>query len=411
MNRREFLKVTGAVAGSGLVASRAGATAAEQGATSTEFVGVLVDTTRCIGCRSCELACSREHGMYEPDIENDRKGRRSLILIQQGHIGEAIEYCCEALQQDPAFAVGWNNLGFCLARQGSIISAMRCYCRAIEAWPEYPEAWNNLGAVLSDLGRFEQALECSTRALEHGPKGAMRLSNHAGQLSKLNRFEAAIQVLRYSLAIYPSCRELMVEYCRIRAEYGSRLDDLQEGAAKLEKNRRDPEALVDVAFAHINLGRYREAEAGFDRALHLDGRIWNAWFGKGHCRRKLKRYREAIAYLDRALELGASDVDSSQEGVWHDKGLCLAAVGELGAALEAFERLLEVSPEHPYAWFDKALVEERLERWEAAEASYRRGVALQSHWFEGQGEWAQQRIEKFENGDFTAAPKIALESL
>jgi Fe-S-cluster-containing dehydrogenase component len=70
MNRREFLKVTGAVAGASL--GRTAATAAtDETATTQEFVGVLVDTTRCIGCRSCELACSREHGLFEPDIEND----------------------------------------------------------------------------------------------------------------------------------------------------------------------------------------------------------------------------------------------------------------------------------------------------------------------------------------------------
>ena len=36
-----------------------------------EFVGVLVDTTRCIGCRACEKACSETHGLFVPDPEND----------------------------------------------------------------------------------------------------------------------------------------------------------------------------------------------------------------------------------------------------------------------------------------------------------------------------------------------------
>jgi len=35
-------------------------------------MGVLVDLSRCIGCRSCEAACSREHGLASPDepVEN-----------------------------------------------------------------------------------------------------------------------------------------------------------------------------------------------------------------------------------------------------------------------------------------------------------------------------------------------------
>ncbi|MDH3902829.1 MAG: 4Fe-4S dicluster domain-containing protein, partial [Xanthomonadales bacterium] len=32
---------------------------------------VLVDTTRCIGCRACEVACSEEHDMFVPDVVND----------------------------------------------------------------------------------------------------------------------------------------------------------------------------------------------------------------------------------------------------------------------------------------------------------------------------------------------------
>jgi Fe-S-cluster-containing dehydrogenase component len=36
-----------------------------------EFVGVLVDTTRCIGCRSCERACSVANNLPVPDVEKD----------------------------------------------------------------------------------------------------------------------------------------------------------------------------------------------------------------------------------------------------------------------------------------------------------------------------------------------------
>ena len=70
MNRRELLKTMGAAAGSTLLLSKpARAEASESGAS----YGVLVDTTLCAGCRTCEWACAEANGeagvIYEEDAD------------------------------------------------------------------------------------------------------------------------------------------------------------------------------------------------------------------------------------------------------------------------------------------------------------------------------------------------------
>jgi len=67
MDRRDFLKVAGLA---GVSLTGVGARASER-AGDAEFIGVLVDTTRCIGCRSCERACSLENDRFVPDVAND----------------------------------------------------------------------------------------------------------------------------------------------------------------------------------------------------------------------------------------------------------------------------------------------------------------------------------------------------
>ncbi|MBM4171596.1 MAG: 4Fe-4S dicluster domain-containing protein [Ignavibacteria bacterium] len=67
MDRRNFLKTAAAIS----VALPNGKTKAENQNVEKEFYGVLVDTTRCIGCRSCEVACSLEHNLFVPDITKD----------------------------------------------------------------------------------------------------------------------------------------------------------------------------------------------------------------------------------------------------------------------------------------------------------------------------------------------------
>ena len=62
MNRRKFLAVvTGGVAvASGVTQVALPACASESAAgRPDEQIGVLVDTTTCIGCRKCEYACAR----------------------------------------------------------------------------------------------------------------------------------------------------------------------------------------------------------------------------------------------------------------------------------------------------------------------------------------------------------------
>ena len=60
LNRRDFLKIAG-LAGCALAAGAPKRTeAAEE---SVEFYGLLVDTTKCIGCRSCEEACNEKNGL------------------------------------------------------------------------------------------------------------------------------------------------------------------------------------------------------------------------------------------------------------------------------------------------------------------------------------------------------------
>jgi Fe-S-cluster-containing dehydrogenase component len=68
MERRDFLKNL-CIAGASAV-GMAAASDAEAAQDTKEFVSVLVDTTRCIGCRNCEVACATENGLPIPDTKD-----------------------------------------------------------------------------------------------------------------------------------------------------------------------------------------------------------------------------------------------------------------------------------------------------------------------------------------------------
>jgi len=72
MNRRNFFKTTGLTIGSTLIGGKlmAAANSRQEEAEKKEFLGVLIDTTRCIGCRNCETVCAESNGLPEPPEEN-----------------------------------------------------------------------------------------------------------------------------------------------------------------------------------------------------------------------------------------------------------------------------------------------------------------------------------------------------
>jgi formate dehydrogenase iron-sulfur subunit len=82
MDRREFLRAIG-IGFAGL----SGAQMLSPGrvrAADKEFFGVLTDTTRCIGCRSCEAACAETNNLPAPDMQDmDVFNRRRTTTTTQ----------------------------------------------------------------------------------------------------------------------------------------------------------------------------------------------------------------------------------------------------------------------------------------------------------------------------------------
>jgi Fe-S-cluster-containing dehydrogenase component len=81
INRRHFLKLSGALAAAPLAGKKKTAQASKLPARSVDSYGCLVDTTLCVGCRKCEQACNERHHLPKPEesfeeltvLENERR--------------------------------------------------------------------------------------------------------------------------------------------------------------------------------------------------------------------------------------------------------------------------------------------------------------------------------------------------
>ncbi len=96
VNRRNFLKALG-LTGVALGTGKKLSAVPKPKKSDTEFYGVLYDSTRCVGCQSCEAACSLEHGLPEPDpeewaeagvVRKTNENRRTVINVHETSQGE-----------------------------------------------------------------------------------------------------------------------------------------------------------------------------------------------------------------------------------------------------------------------------------------------------------------------------------
>lgn len=92
-NRRNFLKSAGLLTATIAGVSTKTAKAAPENILSEDRMGVLVDSTACIGCRNCEWACKEAHNLPAGDINSyedksvfkqmRRPGSSALTVINQ----------------------------------------------------------------------------------------------------------------------------------------------------------------------------------------------------------------------------------------------------------------------------------------------------------------------------------------
>jgi Fe-S-cluster-containing dehydrogenase component len=130
MKRRDFVRALGIASGTAAVPRTAAADEAGGAAGTSDPVGVLVDTTKCIGCRTCEFACAEANGLPEPDENLEPTPERQTsttewTVVQAHHIADrpifAKRQCLHCLQ--PA-------------------CASACLTKAMRKTPDGPVTWN-----------------------------------------------------------------------------------------------------------------------------------------------------------------------------------------------------------------------------------------------------------------------------
>ena len=118
------------------------------------------------------------------------------------------------LEKNPRCWLVHNNLGVLLVDQGHLDEAVAEYHKALEIRPDYPDVYNNLGSVSALRGQFDQALHYFQRAVEEleragefSPGWATAHFNLGKLLARKGKFDAGLVHFQRALALVPDYLE------------------------------------------------------------------------------------------------------------------------------------------------------------------------------------------------------------
>jgi len=90
----------------------------------------------------------------------------AVILFELKKYDDSIKQWKKAIELNPKYHFGHNNLGNAYLKKKDFKEALNCYQKAIHIKPDYYEAHYNKGNVLTKIKNFEKAIQSFDKALE-----------------------------------------------------------------------------------------------------------------------------------------------------------------------------------------------------------------------------------------------------
>ena len=213
------------------------------------------------------LACT-------PDNFTARYGLGNALL-QAGNVDEAIAQLRKALVFNPGLAKAHSSLGNALLQKGNVDEAIAQYQIALQIDPRSEEACYNFGNALLRQGKVDEAIAQYQKALQIKPDFAEAHFNLGAALFHQGKEDEAIAQYQRALQIKPDKPEVQNNLAWVLATspHASLRDGNQAVALAQRANQLtgdgNPIMLDTLAAAYAEAGRFPEAVATAQRALHL----------------------------------------------------------------------------------------------------------------------------------------------
>ena len=163
--------------------------------------------------------------------------RLGVFYGASGRSEDAIGEYRRAVEADPGFVEGWNNMGIAEAQAGRQVDARHAFEEALRRDPDHPKALSNLAALAFGEGNRAEADSLARRILALDTRDPGALYNTGVVLGNLGDLESARRAFHRLVAVQPENAAARLGEARALAALGRR-DEARAVLQALPEARR-----------------------------------------------------------------------------------------------------------------------------------------------------------------------------
>jgi tetratricopeptide (TPR) repeat protein len=259
----------------------------------------------------------------------------ATVAWQRGDHAETLRWAQSCLALRARHAPALLLAGRAARALGDLDRALPFFCEAAQCAPERADAAFMACITLLDLGD-PQANDALHDLLRRFPNNAEGWHEVGSTLHRAGKFEAALVAFTRAAGVAQDPRHEIARAASLQAlgRPGEAVDVLRKAGSRLPGN---PDIALQLALCLHKLGELAAARAELERILEPDTASANLWFAHGLICQDSRDPAAAIRAYRRALQVSPELAEAHV-----NLGICLQQTGDIAAAKAAFGRAMRL---------------------------------------------------------------------
>jgi len=169
-------------------------------------------------------------------------------------------------------ALDWKNRGNEIAGADPL-NALECYRKAIEIDPKFADGWNNIASIFARYEMFDRQRDALNRAIEIDPKHRVAYANRAALWTSLHDYSKALADAERAVeyATTPDLRaNALVRRAHAKAALQQRVSATEDYDAALESNPESADAWRQKGLFELRSARFGLAGTSLEKAVERE---------------------------------------------------------------------------------------------------------------------------------------------